>query len=535
MAQITQDQAGNMSTKELSIALAGGEPAKNTRQLSSGSGDRTPEQESNFDALVDDATNNLESLDDRQQTIMETFRDRRKLAQQGGEAQRELIGQESNEAVTEQVKANAREYISSMEGRGGFATKTAAVRFMEDSGAKRVRDLEKRRDSLLLEAKVQEAARIDNLITQEQEAITTARQQYMNDLFNIQSMESNANQERRLDAQEERNVAGFETPDETRRAQEEISNRQLILQESMGRETAERTAVREMASIAPDAGITETDDYFAAIEKYRNSETYKRNEQAAELELDRIEADIQNTRSLANNRGVTTTPGGNFVISPDGGTPAAYTQDEYAQFDTLANNVLNLISSENGKEAFIQSYNNAQSAEDKLNAIASATLNNVGAGTRTDFIQTGKGLTEIDNAIAALDRGVQTGALQSGTQYLYNIVGEDYDPGLTEINQYITAALQPYRSSITGAAWGRQETAEYNDLFGTTRFSPEELKNRLVRLKGIMQRGRLNVLTSTLSPFGDSRQLSDQLNQVAYPTLDSGTAETTTMFSEDDL
>lgn len=59
------------------------------------------------------------------------------------------------------------------------------------------------------------------------------------------------------------------------------------------------------------------------------------------------------------------------------------------------------------------------------------------------------------------DTGILSGTLQSAAQK----IGTAGDPELARIGTKITAALQIYRNSITGAAWGTQETEEYNKIF----------------------------------------------------------------------
>lgn len=454
------------------------------------------------------------SFSDRKKTIMETFADRRRLAQEGGAAERELVGNRAGEDIESQLDANASQYIQSMEGRSGFGTKTAAVRYLENTGAKRITDLERKRDDLMLQSKIGEASRLDNLIAMEQEAITNARTEWVNSLLNIGQQDIQRSQENRA-------LASFETPQQARQAEFEMATQQ-----------AERGAIQELALVAPDAGILSTDSYDEAVAKYRNSESYRRNERAAELELDKVEADIANTRSLAFNRGLTSGGGGGGDISVGLGSSDPVLSETRNELDRVASNVMNLIPSENGKEAFQSSYNMARTDSERIDAISSAVLANSPAEVRNDFRQQSDGMRQLDEAIALIDQGVDTGVLEAGSQYVYNIFGQDYDPNLAAINAYITAAIQPYRSSITGAAWGRQEDNEYEQLFGDTSYEPEELRSRLVRLKAILNNKSINAITNQVSPFGNSTF------NLFESSIGGGTAQSTPstgMFNEDDL
>ena len=179
------------------------------------------------------------------------------------------------------------------------------------------------------------------------------------------------------------------------------------------------------------------------------------------------------------------------------GTTGTFKND----LDALVSNTYNLIPSLNGKKAFESSMKGARNEADKINTIASVVLKNSPAEIRRDFVNQTTAIRQIDRAISLLDQGVKTGVLQNKTQYAYNIVGKDFDPGLAAIDAHINSAIQPYRNSITGAAWGEQEDAEYNSLFGSTKYSPDELKARLVRIKEIMADKSTSALNAQVNPM----------------------------------
>lgn len=222
---------------------------------------------------------NLGSVKDREKSILEKFADRKKLASAGGNAERELINSESSDSIDAQLESNARSLIDFREQGRGYATQKVAMDYVADTGKKRVRELEKARDNLLLQSKVAEASRLDDLIAKEEEAITNARTSFINELTSIGS--------------QAREIASFETPEQKRARDLETSG----IEREREFEYATKTAIQTLAANAPDAGITSTDDYTTALSKYRNSTTYKRNEKLGELEIRQAEANI--SQSLA--------------------------------------------------------------------------------------------------------------------------------------------------------------------------------------------------------------------------------------------
>lgn len=58
-----------------------------------------------------------------------------------------------------------------------------------------------------------------------------------------------------------------------------------------------------------------------------------------------------------------------------------------------------------------------------------------------------------------------TNIIKGGIENVANKIGTTSDPRLASIKARIVQATQKYRNSITGAAWGDQETAEYKAIF----------------------------------------------------------------------
>lgn len=200
--------------------------------------------------------------------------------------------------------------------------------------------------------------------------------------------------------------------------------------------------------------------------------------------------------------------------------------DQYANdLDAIVGTVLSTIPSKFGQQTFNTQISKARDDADKLNIVAAQVLQGQPAEFKNDFRNQAVGIAQIDKAIAEIDKGVQTGVLQNAAQYAYNVVGKDFDPKLATINNYITSAIQPYRNSVTGAAWGEQEDGEYQQLFGSTRYSPTELKQRLVQTKELLKSKSSEGLNSFVNPLGNYENKFD--TGTLAPTTDTPTAADT--------
>jgi len=244
------------------------------------------------------------------------------------------------------------------------------------------------------------------------------------------------------------------------------------------------------------------------------------------LEMEAKRQNIASSRALANQRN-----GGGL-----GGDGTLYANDTEALIGT----VLSTIPTKFGQQQFQNQISKARNDADRLNIVASQVLKAQGTEVKRDFANQAVGISEIDKAIALIDSGVRSGALQAGAQYTFNLIGKDFDPKLAQINQHITAAIQPYRNSVTGAAWGDQEDAEYAQIFGSTKYEPQELKQRLIGAKEILKSKSANALNAFANPmgYGDNQFATgaytpadniEQKNDEALSVFDSvvGTANTT--------
>ncbi len=188
-----------------------------------------------------------------------------------------------------------------------------------------------------------------------------------------------------------------------------------------------------------------------------------------------------------------------------------------SDLDAIIGNTLATIPSKFGQEQFNNQISRARNDADKISTVASVVLKNAPAEVKRDFSNQSIAISNIDKAIRLIDEKAKTGIINNAKQYVFNVFGRDYDPNLAAISSYITAAVQPYRNSVTGAAWGDQEEAEYASLFGSTKYSPTELKARLARIKEIMRDKSaqgLNVYVNPLdtysNPFANNQTTQTQ-------------------------
>lgn len=156
-----------------------------------------------------------------------------------------------------------------------------------------------------------------------------------------------------------------------------------------------------------------------------------------------------------------------------------------------------------GQATFASEIKRARDDGDKISLVASQVLKGQPAEFKNDFRNQAVGIKEIDKAINELKKGVETGFINNAGQYVFNVFGKDFDPKLAKIQGYITSAIQPYRNSVTGAAWGDQEDAEYASLFGSTKYSPPELLQRLEQTKELLKTKSAEGLNAYVNPLGE--------------------------------
>lgn len=183
-------------------------------------------------------------------------------------------------------------------------------------------------------------------------------------------------------------------------------------------------------------------------------------------------------------------------------TVDAATKPYANDLEAIIGSTLSTIPTKFGQETFKKQIASARNDADKMNLIAAQVLKGQPNELRLDFANQAAGIASIDKALVLLDEGTKTGVLKNAIQYTYNLSGKDFDPNLAKVNSYITSAIQPYRNSVTGAAWGDQEEAEYASLFGSTKYSPAELKQRLLQTKETLKSKSAIGLNTFVNPLG---------------------------------
>lgn len=144
-----------------------------------------------------------------------------------------------------------------LESRSGFATNNAMLRNLSETGQNRIDQLTKQRDEALLNNNAQMADSLNNLIINEQNVITNARQNMVENM---------------------KTAATLQTPEQ-----------QVMLEQ----QKAQQDAVVQLMTQAPDAGITPNDDFATATTKFRNSQYYKNNIGQAEATIQNLQAQAQ--------------------------------------------------------------------------------------------------------------------------------------------------------------------------------------------------------------------------------------------------
>lgn len=264
-------------------------------------------------------------------------------------------------------------------------------------------------------------------------------------------------------------------------------------------EKAEESAKWEILTLAASQGADS-----ATLRRIENAQT---KEEALNIAAPSLRKRNLDTVRLGNGSTVVIDTQTGEVVKNLGGAGATgggvSAGGQYADdLDAIVGTVLSTIPSKFGQQTFNQQVANARDDADKINLVAAQVLKGQPAEFKNDFRNQAVGIAELDKAINLLDSGVQTGVIRNGAQYLFNVVGKDFDPKLAAINAHIVSAIQPYRNSVTGAAWGQQEDAEYAQLFGSTKYSPAELRQRLVQTKEMLKSKSAEGLNSFVNPLG---------------------------------
>lgn len=222
-------------------------------------------------------------------TIMESYEASRGKIGEAAQAGRELIQSQyaGNKMAAEEQ--GARTIQGEREGSRGFAANTALLRSYADETRKRVSDLERNKNELLLQNKMAEASEVSDLILKEQKALTDARTNFLSEYFDIQTNRRAEEMQgatlEQMDLQNKLALSG----EERAMSAEERAQAQEARNAAYWR-TPEQEAVLAMAQSFADAGITENDTLESAQVKIRGSNTYLQNQRQAEAQIEQIKA-----------------------------------------------------------------------------------------------------------------------------------------------------------------------------------------------------------------------------------------------------
>lgn len=409
------------------------------------------------DSVARSLTSAVADFPNQQKTIMEQFAERRALAAQGSRSQEELIRRRADEAIGEAESETGAAYTTEQESGRGFAVNMGVLRNIVNTGDKRVRELERSRDDLLLQNKVAEASRLDSLMVDEQNLISQARRDMIENLKTLGSETRAFSEDARAQAAEGRAVAGFETP--AQKSARELSDKT-------------KQAVLTLMQTAPDANILSTDSYDEAVEKYRSSKTYSLNRDVAEAELRKINADIEATNALADQRR-TEDSGGmrSLSVSPD--APQAESLNSLLG---AAQNLASQFSTKFQQESFLNNLDRlAQSGDpqqlaDYVFTNAISTLPDADTRKKTlSRFNLVKKLNTVEDLLADYEAlGGKTNIFAGNLQKAKEKVGLVGDPELARIGTLLLDTVDSLSRDRTGAALTPSEEKFYERLLPST-------------------------------------------------------------------
>lgn len=181
----------------------GAESAVKNRLLSTTGGGLTPSDTSTRDLIG--------SYDP--QTIMSAYSKAKDLTTAGADATTKRLNSEYGTAVEDTNIADTKSLTGTLEGQRGFAQMPVALNYMQMSHDKRIKDLTKQKDELLMSNESDKASKLSELMINEQTAMSDARTKFLNNYFN-------AGQDQRSAATTERNLAESVSTENINKAKE---------------------------------------------------------------------------------------------------------------------------------------------------------------------------------------------------------------------------------------------------------------------------------------------------------------------------
>lgn len=389
----------------------------------------SPSEQQIKNRLLSDSTNSKDysSLDSMNtynpQSIMNAYSSARKLTTNSAAANEKRLNSEYSTAVEDTNIADTKDVTSTLESQSGFAQMPVALNYMQISHDKRIRDLTKQRNELLLSNESDKSKTLSDLILKEETAMSNAKTNFLSNYFNINK--------------EKREAAGFQTPDQK--------------------------AIQSLQANAPDANILSTDTYQDAITKYKNSETYRRDVRRGELEIKQIEANIRQSdaaarKSLVESGSVSnmTSTGqpynGDFAATIDLAAGLGSTNQERIQ---MKNDLKNFIAAKDYKSAYSK--------------ITQATVKGLKGDSAMTFQEQANNLgvlIDLKKAIQAYnDAGGKTNIFKGTADQIQTKIGKLMtDPAYGSLAVQLDMAFQNYRQKMTGAAFSGQESGEYSSV-----------------------------------------------------------------------
>lgn len=116
-------------------------------------------------------------------TIMGAYDASKKTLQEGYGTARDLTTSQYGTKIEDAQALGKREVGTAKESQRGFATNTAYMKMVQETGEKRVTGLKKDMEELLMMNKVDEASKLSDLVLKEQEAMTRARTLALDEYF----------------------------------------------------------------------------------------------------------------------------------------------------------------------------------------------------------------------------------------------------------------------------------------------------------------------------------------------------------------
>ncbi len=143
----------------------------------------------------------------QQQSIMDSYNQAKSLTDQSTKDLNTATTDRYQSNIDDQNQVNSNQGKSMLESGRGFVINPGSIVAFQQQADKRIKDLRNQMNDALLNNNAVGARALSDLVVKEQEAITTARSNFLNQYFGIQN-------ETRARAQESRDEQSFQTPEQ---------------------------------------------------------------------------------------------------------------------------------------------------------------------------------------------------------------------------------------------------------------------------------------------------------------------------------